>query len=101
MAKVEQEAPQKGTSATELVRSQKIKTQILEQTGQPPRLHHVEVCQHHNGNYRVNVWEKRTSTSDNAFSTAVHIGASYYLKVSDAGEIVYSNPPLTRRSFPV
>ncbi len=101
MAKVEQEALQKGESTAELDRAQRIKYQILEKTGQPPRLHHVEVCQHHNGNYRVNVWEKRTSTGDNAFSTDVHISASYYLKVSDSGEIVHSNPPLTQRSFPV
>jgi hypothetical protein len=75
--------------------------QILEKTGLPPRLHRVEVCQHHNGNYRVNVWEKIEPTGDTAFSTAVHIGASYYLKVSDSGEILHSNPPLTPRRFAV
>lgn len=99
MAKVEKDVPQKGESASAADRAQKIKRQILEQTGQSPRLHRVEVCQHHNGNYRVNVWETVEPTGDTAFSTAVHIGASYYLKVSDSGEILHSNPPLTQRRF--
>ncbi len=101
MAKVEQEAPQKGESTAGLDRVQKIKLQILERTGQPPRLHHVEVCEHHNGNFRVNVWEKLEPTGETAFSAAVHIGASYYVKVSDSGEIVHSSPPLIQRRFPV
>lgn len=101
MAKVDQEDSQKGESVAESDHAQKIKMQILEKTGRPPRLHHVEVCQHHNGNYRVNVWEKREPTGDSAFSSAVHIGSSYYLKVSDSGEIVHSNPPLTQRRFSV
>jgi len=101
MAKVEKEAPQIGESASALDRAQRVKAQILEKTGLPPRLHRVEVCQHHNGNYRVNIWEKLDPTGDTAFSTAVHIGASYYLKVSESGEIMHSNPPLIQRRFPV
>ncbi|TWT80366.1 hypothetical protein CA13_17790 [Planctomycetes bacterium CA13] len=99
MAKFAQTAPQKDEPVAESDHTETIKSQILKKTGRPPRLHHVEVCQHHNGNYRVNLWEKLKPTGDSAFSTAVHIGASYYLKVSDSGEIVHSNPPLTKRRF--
>ncbi|TWU10552.1 hypothetical protein [Allorhodopirellula heiligendammensis] len=96
MAKVDQAAPQKDDSAAESDHTETIKSQILEKTGRPPGLERVEVCRHHNGNYRVNMWEKLESTGDSVFSTRVHIGASYYLKVSDSGEIVRSNPPLTK-----
>ena len=101
MAKVDQGAPQKSEFEEKADHAQKIKTQILEQTGRPPRLDHIEVCQHHNGNYRVNVWEQREPLEDCALSAAFHIAASYYLKVSDSGEIVHSNPPLTKRRFAV
>ena len=99
MAKVDQAAPEKDGPVAESDHAQKIKSQILEKTGRPPRLHHVEVCRHHNGNYRVNIWEKLEPTGDSAFSTRVHIGSSYYLKVSDSGEIIRSNPPLTKLCF--
>ncbi|KAA1258839.1 hypothetical protein LF1_13630 [Rubripirellula obstinata] len=99
MSKVDQEAPQKVETAAQSDHTVTIKTQILEITGRPPRLHHVEVCQHHNGNYRVNVWENLAPTGDSEYSTTVHIGASYYLKVSDSGEILSSNPPLAQRRF--
>lgn len=99
MAKADQATPPKDAPVAESDYSEKIKSQILEKTGRPPRLHHVEVCRHHNGNHRVNVWEKLEPTGDSAFSTGVHIGASYYLKVSDSGEILHSNPPLTERRF--
>jgi hypothetical protein len=99
MAKVDQSAPQKDGPMAESDHTEKIKSQILEKIGRPPRLHHVEVCRHHNGNYRVNIWEKLESSGDSAFSTHVHIGASYYLKVSDSGEIIHSNPPLTKLKF--
>lgn len=99
MAKVDQNAPQKNEPVAETDHTEKIKSQILDKTGRPPRLHQVEVCRHHNGNYRVNVWEKLEPTGDSAFSSRVHIGSSYYLKVSDSGEIVHSNPPLTERRF--
>ena len=38
--------------------SEKIKSQVLAKIGTPPRLHRVEVCNHHNGKYRVNIWEQ-------------------------------------------
>ena len=96
MAKVDQPTPQKDEPVAESDHTEKIKSQILAKTGRPPRLHHVEVCRHHNGNYRVNIWEKLEPTGDSAFSTPVHIGSSYYLKVSDSGEIIRCNPPLTK-----
>ncbi|QDT02911.1 hypothetical protein K227x_12900 [Rubripirellula lacrimiformis] len=100
MAKVDQAAPQKDDPVAESDHTEKIKAQILDKIGKPPRLHNVEVCQHHNGNYRVNIWEKLDPTGDSAFTTRVHIGASYYLKVSDSGEILHSNPPLAKLRFP-
>jgi len=96
MAKVDQAAPQKDEPVVESDHSEKIKSQVLEKTGKPPRLDHVEVCQHHNGNYRVNMWVKLEPTGDYAFSAPVQIGSSYYLKVSESGEITDSNPPLTK-----
>lgn len=96
MAKADQAAPQKDEPVAESDHTETIKSQILEKTGGPPRLHQIEVCRHHNGNYRVNIWQKLEPTGDTAFSTRVHIGASYYLKVSDSGEIIRSNPPLTK-----
>ena len=38
--------------------TEKIKSQVLAKIGKPPRLHRVEVCNHHNGKYRVNIWEQ-------------------------------------------
>ena len=35
-----------------------IKSQVLAKIGKPPRLDRVEVCKHHNGKYRVNIWEQ-------------------------------------------
>ncbi|MDA8746037.1 hypothetical protein N9N28_15535 [Rubripirellula amarantea] len=99
MAKVDQASPQKEKPAADSDHTERIKSQILEKTGTPPRLHHVEVNQHHNGNYRVNLWEKLEPTGDSAYTTLVRIGASFYLKVSDEGEIIHSNPPLTKLQF--
>ncbi len=77
-------------------RTQQIKIQVLEKVGLPPCLHRVEVCKQHNGNYRVNIWERHEPVGDSDLSDNVHIWSSYYLKVSDAGEIIRSNPPLTK-----
>lgn len=99
MAKVDQPAPQKNEPVEELDHTEKIKSQILGIVGRPPRLHRVEVCRHHNGNYRVNIWEELEPVGDFNLSARVHIGASYYLKVADSGEIVRSNPPLTKLHF--
>jgi hypothetical protein len=99
MAKIDQAAPKKNEPAVIPNHTEKIKFQVLEKVGRPPRLHRVEVCRHHNGNYRVNIWEQREPTGDFALSNCVHIRSSYYLKVSDTGEIIRSNPPLTKLVF--
>ena len=76
--------------------TEKIKSQVLAITGRPPRLDRVEVSRHHNGNYRVNVWEQPEPNENISVTSAPRIGSSYYLKVSDTGEIIHSNPPLTK-----
>ncbi len=96
MAKDDHAAPKKDEPEAVSNHTEKITSQVLEKVGMPPRLHRVEVCRHHDGNYRVNIWEQLESMGDSAFSMAVHIRSSYYLKVSDTGEIIRSNPPLTK-----
>ncbi|WP_442505889.1 hypothetical protein SH528x_004703 [Novipirellula sp. SH528] len=96
MAKVDQAALQNDDSTSLSDHTETIKSQVLEKVGRPPRLHRVEVCRHHNDNYRVNIWEKLEQPGDFAVSMRVHIWSSYYLKVSDSGEIIASNPPLTK-----
>ena len=76
--------------------AEKIKTQVLAKIGTLPRLHRVEVCKHHNGKYRVNIWEQPAPDKSLAVTIAARIGRSYYLTVSETGEIIDSNPPLTR-----
>ena len=96
MAKDDQAARKKDEPVAVSNHTEKIKSQVLEKVGKPPRLHRVEVCRHHDGNYRVNIWEKLEQVGDYTFSMAVQVRSSYYLKVSDTGEIVCSNPPLTK-----
>lgn len=72
----------------------KIKSQVLAKIGRPPRLDRVQVSRHHNGHYRVNVWEQTEPVKDVAVTVGCRIRSSYYLKVSDTGEILDSNPPL-------
>jgi hypothetical protein len=76
--------------------TEKIKSQVLAKIGKPPRLDHVEVSRHHNGRYRVNIWEQPEPTKTFAVTSGPRIGPSYYLTVSDTGEIVHSNPPLAK-----
>jgi hypothetical protein len=78
-----------------------IKAQVLAKIGRPPRLDRVEVSRHHNGNYRVNVWEQPEANKSICVTIGARILSSYYLKVSDTGEIVHSNPPLTKLGFTV
>ena len=96
MAKVDQAATKEEAPVSVPNHTEKIKSQVLEKVGRPPRLHRVEVSRHHNGNYRVNIWEQPDPTEDFAVAIGVHIRSSYYLKVSDTGEIIRSNPPLTK-----
>ena len=76
--------------------TEKIKSQVLAKIGKPPRLDHVEVSRHHNGNYRVNIWEQPEPIENMAVTIAARIRSSYYLKVSDTGEIIHSIPPLDK-----
>jgi hypothetical protein len=76
--------------------TERIKSQILAKIGRPPHLDRVEVSRHHGGHYRVNIWERPEPNRNIAITFAPRIGLSYYLTVSDAGEIIGSNPPLTK-----
>jgi hypothetical protein len=76
--------------------TEKIKSQVLAKIGKPPRLDHVEVCKQHNRNYRVNIWEQPEPIKNLAVTVSARIRSSYYLKVSDEGEIINSNPPLDK-----
>jgi hypothetical protein len=76
--------------------TEKIKSQVLVQIGKPPRLDRVEVSRHHGSKYRVNIWQQPEPDRHLAVTIAPRIGLSYYVTVSDAGEIIGSNPPLTK-----
>jgi hypothetical protein len=78
----------------------KIKSQVLATIGKPPRLHRVEVTKHRNGKYRVNIWEQPEPVKNLAVTPNPRIGLSYYLTVSDTGEIIHSNPPLAKLRSP-
>ncbi len=80
--------------------TEKIKSQVLAKIGTPPRLHRVEVSNHHNGKYRVNIWEQPEPVKNLAVTVSARIRSSYYLKVSDAGEIIDSNPPMSKLECP-
>ena len=99
MAKVDQAAPKKDEPVALSDLTEKIKSQVLEKVGRPPRLHRVEVGRHHDGNYRVNIWEQPEPNKNIAVTIGARIRSSYYLKVSDTGEIIHSNPPLTKLGF--
>jgi hypothetical protein len=76
--------------------TEKIKSQVLAKIGQPPRLDRVEVSRHNGSKYRVNIWQRSEPDRNLAVTIAPRIGLSYYLTVSDAGEIIASDPPLTK-----
>ncbi len=96
MKKAEKAVPDNAEPVAAPDHTEKIKSQVLAKIGRPPRLHRVEVSRHHNGNYRVNIWEEPDPIESSAVSIGIHIRSSYYLKVSETGEIVDSNPPLTK-----
>ena len=89
------------TSAEPPSLTERITSQVLAKIGTPPRLDRLEICRHHKGRYRVNIWQQPEPDKTLAVTFAPRIGLSYYLKVSDTGEIVDSNPPLTRLGSPV
>jgi hypothetical protein len=80
--------------------TEKIKSQVLAKIGKPPRLDRVEVSRHHNGKYRVNIWQQSEPDKNLSVAIGPRIGLSYYLTVSDTGEIIRSDPPLTKLGFP-
>jgi hypothetical protein len=99
MAKAKKSAPNKEEPATvempEPNHTEKIKSQVLAKVGTPPRLQRVEVSKHYNGKYRVNLWEQPDLKTSFAVTVSSRIGRSYYLTVSETGEIINSNPPMT------
>jgi len=80
--------------------TERIKSQVLAKIGKPPRLDRLEISRHHNGKYRVNIWQQPEPNKDFAVTFAPRIGLSYYLTVSDTGEIIDSNPPMTQLGSP-
>ena len=76
--------------------TEKIKSQVLAKIGKPPRLNRVEVSQHHGSKYRVNIWQQPEPDKIMAVTIAPRITLSYYLTVSESGEIMNSNPPLAK-----
>jgi hypothetical protein len=77
----------------------KIRSQVLAKIGTPPRLDRVEVCRHHNRKYRVNIWQQFELNKNIAVTPSSRIGLSYYLTVSDTGEIIHSDPPMVKPCF--
>ena len=69
---------------------------MLAKIGKPPRLQRVEICNHHNGKCRVNIWEQPEPDKNFAVTASARIGPSYYVTVSETGEIIDSNPPMTK-----
>ena len=87
------------TAAVELPKAnhaEKIKSQVLAKIGTPPRLARVEVCRQHNGKYRINIWQQPEPDKSMAVTPSARIGMSYYLTVSETGEIISSNPPMAK-----
>jgi hypothetical protein len=80
----------------EVNHTERIKSQVLATIGKPPRLDRVEVSRHHGSKYRVNIWQQPESDKNVAVTVSPRIGLSYYLTVSDTGDIIDSNPPLTK-----
>jgi hypothetical protein len=76
-----------------------IKSQVLAKIGTLPRLERVEVSRHHSGKYRVNIWQQCEPDKSIAIGTGSRIGLSYYLTVSNTGEIIHSSPPMTKLGF--
>ena len=96
MEKVKKAAPKKEEPVAAANHTEKIKSQVLAKIGKPPRLDRVEVSHHHNGKYRVNIWQQPEPDKSFAVTIAPRIGPSYYLTVSDTGEIIDSQPPMTK-----
>jgi hypothetical protein len=96
MEKLEKTAPKKDEPVAVPNHTEKIKSQVLAKIGRPPRLDRVEVSRHHGGNYRVNIWAHPEPNKNIDITLDARIVSSYYLKVSDTGEIIRSDPPLDK-----
>ena len=96
MDKVEKTATKQEEPVAAPNYAEEIKSQLLAKIGKPPRLDRVEVSRHHGGKYRVNIWQQPETDDKTVLMIAPRIGLSYYLTVSDRGEILDSNPPLAR-----
>jgi hypothetical protein len=96
MEKIEKAAPKKEEPIVAMDHTEKIKSQVLAKIGKPPRLDRVEVSKHHGGKYRVNIWQQREADKSISVTSGARIALSYYLTVSDTGDIIDSNPPLTK-----
>ena len=88
--------PNKDEAAAVPNHTERIKSQVLAKIGKPPRLDHLEISRHHNGKYRINIWQQPEPDKNFSVTIAPRIGLSYYLTVSDTGEIIDSNPPMTQ-----
>jgi hypothetical protein len=99
MENVKNAATNKEEPLTVPSHTERIKSQVLAKIGKPPRLNRVEVSRHHGGKYRVNVWEQPEPDKNIAVTIGARIRSSYYLTVSDTGEIIDSNPPLNKLCF--
>jgi hypothetical protein len=96
MEKAKQIPPNKEEFVAVPNHTEKIQSQVLAKIGRPLRFDHVEVSDHQNGQYRVNIWVRPESNKHIAGTISLHVGASYYLTVSDKGEIIHSNPPMAK-----
>lgn len=96
MEKVKNPAPKTKEPAAVPDHTEIIKSQVLAKIGKPPRLDRIEVSRHHGGKYRVNIWEQPERNDKIAVAPGPRIGPSYYLTVSESGEIIDSNPPLAK-----
>ena len=93
-------SPNKDEAAVVPNHTERIKSQVLAKIGKPPRLDHLEISRHYHGKYRVNIWQHPEPNKNITVTTSPRIGLSYYLTVSDTGEIVHSSPAMTKLSSP-
>jgi hypothetical protein len=93
---MEKATPTKETAVETPNHTEAIKSQVLAKIGKLPRLDHVEISRHHSGKYRVNIWELPEPNKELAVTLSARIRSSYYLKVSETGEIIESSPPMTK-----
>ena len=75
MEKVEKVATKKEEPVAAPNHTEKIKSQVLAKIGKPPRLDRVEVSRHHNGKYRVNIWQQPEADKSVAVTFGARIAA--------------------------